>query len=388
MSWTRSAVLGEPEGALEGALRVAEPAQGELHVGERDRAAEHVGDVPGPLGPAMAPCSAVRGLDVARASRTRGRTAPPRPRGPGRRPRPPVEARSACAMAPAGSPPMRASAARYISRRRAPGRARRGRPRPARRRAARAGARRRRRRSRDAVEVVAGHQAADQAEGQDRAVADTSSGSASAQPRITASRRSRRSVRDGELDQVRGPLDVAGGQRVPDRLLGLAGVRVPRAGPPVQLGDLGRAARRAGARAGRRRRGGGSGTSGAGRRAGRGKVPALQRLEHLAAPGRLGDGVAERAGEPVEDRRAEQEVADVVGLAVEHLLDEVVDDEPVVAGEPGDERATGRPGPAARARPAAGRRSSPRCGRRARRRRARPARARSRREERGRLVVR
>ncbi len=40
------------------------------------------------------------------------------------------------------------------------------------------------------------------------------------------------------------------------------------------------------------------------------QVPALQRLEHLAAPGRLGDGVAQRAGEPVEDRGAEQEVAD------------------------------------------------------------------------------
>ena len=93
------------------------------------------------------------------------------------------------------------------------------------------------------------------------------------------------------------------------------------------------------------------------------QVPALQRLEHRAAR-RTSPVTASHSG-PVSRSRievSEQEVADVVGLAVEDLLDEVVHDEPVVAGEPGDEARTGRPGPAARARRAAGRRSSPRCG--------------------------
>ena len=40
------------------------------------------------------------------------------------------------------------------------------------------------------------------------------------------------------------------------------------------------------------------------------QVPALQRLQHLAARRRPGDGVAQRAGQPVEDRGVEQEVAD------------------------------------------------------------------------------
>ena len=56
-------------------------------------------------------------------------------------------------------------------------------------------------------------------------------------------------------------------------------------------------------------------------------------------PSPSGDGVAQRAGEPFEDRGLEQEVADVGGLAGEHLLGEVVDDVAVVAGETGDERA-------------------------------------------------
>ena len=50
-----------------------------------------------------------------------------------------------------------------------------------------------------------------------------------------------------------------------------------------------------------------------------------------------GDGVAQTAGEPVEDGGAEQEVADLVGLPGEDLVGEVVDDEPVAAGERLDE---------------------------------------------------
>ena len=45
------------------------------------------------------------------------------------------------------------------------------------------------------------------------------------------------------------------------------------------------------------------------------------------------DGVAERAGQLVEDRRPAQEVLDLVGLAGERLPIEVVGDVPVVAGD-------------------------------------------------------
>ena len=54
-------------------------------------------------------------------------------------------------------------------------------------------------------------------------------------------------------------------------------------------------------------------------------------------PGRSGDGVAQRAAEPAEQRGLEQEVAHGAGLALQHLLDQVVDDVAVVPGEPGDE---------------------------------------------------
>ena len=59
--------------------------------------------------------------------------------------------------------------------------------------------------------------------------------------------------------------------------------------------------------------------------------------------GRLGVAAArycgaERRGQTVQDRGLEQERPDVVGLAVQDLVDEVVDDEAVVARELGDER--------------------------------------------------
>ena len=56
-----------------------------------------------------------------------------------------------------------------------------------------------------------------------------------------------------------------------------------------------------------------------------------------AASSRPSDGVAQRAGEPVEHRGAQQELAHRRRLVGEHLLDEVVEDVAVVAGEPGDE---------------------------------------------------
>ena len=58
-----------------------------------------------------------------------------------------------------------------------------------------------------------------------------------------------------------------------------------------------------------------------------------QRLAALAA----GDRVAQRAAEPVEHRRLEQERAQLLILLLEHLLGQVVQDVPVAAGERGHE---------------------------------------------------
>src|ERR687896_443079 len=49
------------------------------------------------------------------------------------------------------------------------------------------------------------------------------------------------------------------------------------------------------------------------------------------------DRVAERSAKTLEDRGPQQEVADGVGLTVEHLEAEVIDDRAVVAGERRDE---------------------------------------------------
>ena len=63
------------------------------------------------------------------------------------------------------------------------------------------------------------------------------------------------------------------------------------------------------------------------------QVRPIELLERRPPAGSAGDRVAERAGQPVEHRGLQQERSDLFGLAVEHLLDEVVDDEAVVAGE-------------------------------------------------------
>ena len=64
---------------------------------------------------------------------------------------------------------------------------------------------------------------------------------------------------------------------------------------------------------------------------------ALERVEHRGGPLALGDPVAQRPAEAVEDRGREQELAHLGRLAVEDLEPEVVDDRPVVAGERRDE---------------------------------------------------
>jgi len=67
------------------------------------------------------------------------------------------------------------------------------------------------------------------------------------------------------------------------------------------------------------------------------EVGALQALECGAAAVLARHGVAQVAGEAGEHRSPQEEVANLRRLAVQHLLDQVVDDVAVVAGERRDE---------------------------------------------------
>ena len=67
------------------------------------------------------------------------------------------------------------------------------------------------------------------------------------------------------------------------------------------------------------------------------QVGALEVRQHRGAAGLPADRVAQGAGEPVEDRGAQQEVAHLGRLAGQDLVGQVVDDEPVAAGERLDE---------------------------------------------------
>ena len=67
------------------------------------------------------------------------------------------------------------------------------------------------------------------------------------------------------------------------------------------------------------------------------EVGALERLEHRAPVCPPGERVAGRPGQLVEHRGGQKEGSDVVGLGVEHLLEQVVEGEPVAGGERVDE---------------------------------------------------
>ena len=67
------------------------------------------------------------------------------------------------------------------------------------------------------------------------------------------------------------------------------------------------------------------------------EVPPFQGTQHRLAVASPGDGITERAAQPVEDAGVQEELSNVVGEALQDLLDQVVDDVAVVAREPGDE---------------------------------------------------
>ena len=261
--------LGEPEGAFEGALRLSEASLGGREVADRDRAAEDVGDVPGLLEPGQGHRVAiVRSVEVAHG--------PGRQAGQGRGRRAdqvvvlggPVEGPLGVTMVAAGSPAMlSASAARYIS---MDG----GHPGELVASTTTSSSSGKRELPLDVVqpllhagELVAGHQSADQADGEDRAVAEhvVGEGLGPAResrprgvPRAAPGSRARPGPRRAPTSPAASACRTASSRarRPPGTMRWRAGAaRRP-----------GRGARRAGARGARRRTGGGSGTSGAGRR--------------------------------------------------------------------------------------------------------------------------
>ena len=139
------------------------------------------------------------------------------------------------------------------------------------------------------------------------------------------------------LDEGRGPVEVPGRQGVSDGRVDQVVLLAPGAGAPVQqrheVGLLGQQARP--------------------QHVGEQlvvavplatvverheeEVGAVEVVQHPGCVVGADDGVAQGAAEPVEHRRAQQEVTHRRRLVGEHLLDEVVDDVAVVTGEPGDE---------------------------------------------------
>ena len=139
---------------------------------------------------------------------------------------------------------------------------------------------------------------------------------------------------DGELGTGGRQVDVARGERVPNGRLGIPRPVVPVARPQVQPAHVGGplvvevGAQHVGEQV---------------------VVPVplavrverddeqvlpLQRLQRRPSARPAGHRVAQRPGQPVEHRGVEQEPAHALRQPVEHLVAEVVDDEPVVAGEP------------------------------------------------------
>ena len=143
--------------------------------------------------------------------------------------------------------------------------------------------------------------------------------------------------RDRQLDQVRRPPEISGGQRVADGQGPLAVLLVPRARPPVQLRHL------AGLLVEQPRLQHVSKQvvvaipPAAVIQRDQKQVPPVQRLQHGLAAALPGDRIAQRAAQPAQDGGLQQEGLDPVGLALQHLLGQVVDDVTIIAREAGNE---------------------------------------------------
>ena len=60
------------------------------------------------------------------------------------------------------------------------------------------------------------------------------------------------------------------------------------------------------------------------------QVPSIERLQHGLAAVLAGDGIAQWAAQPAQDGGLQQEAPDLVGLTLQDLLGQVVDDVAVV----------------------------------------------------------
>jgi hypothetical protein len=67
------------------------------------------------------------------------------------------------------------------------------------------------------------------------------------------------------------------------------------------------------------------------------QVRSIEHLQHGSTTTLAGDGIAQGTAHSVQDRGLLQERPDPVGLTLHHLLDQVVDDVTIVAGEAGNE---------------------------------------------------
>src|SRR5438128_2912835 len=68
------------------------------------------------------------------------------------------------------------------------------------------------------------------------------------------------------------------------------------------------------------------------------QIRSLQRHESGPAVPLTGDGIAQRPAQTVENRALQEKPSDILGLALQDLLSEVVHDVPVVSGKTRNER--------------------------------------------------
>ena len=65
----------------------------------------------------------------------------------------------------------------------------------------------------------------------------------------------------------------------------------------------------------------------------------MECIQHRPAVPPAGHRIAERTTQPLQNAGGEEELADLVRLALQHLLDQVVEDVAVIARKVGNERA-------------------------------------------------